>query len=81
MPLILLGSLHRVDLATHKNLFAEQEEMVMEDQEGSGEVIEDQATLVGSTDQLIPWPQDWVGCFLGGLDGLGWVGGLGHVGC
>ena len=73
VPLIPLGSLHRVDLATYKNLFMEQEELQMEDQDYAGEVV-DQEAIVGNTDQLIPFPQDWVGSWAGWVGWVGWVG-------
>ena len=91
MPLIPLGSLHKVDLATHKNLFAEQEDVVMEDQEHVCEVVDQE--IVGNKDQLIPFPQDWVGTWVGpagwvrwvgwalwGVDCIGGLGGLGGLG-
>ena len=65
VPLIPLGALHRVDLATHKGLFAEQEEVAMEDQDYAGEAAVDHDVILGSKDQMIPFPQDWVGIWVG----------------
>ena len=91
VPLIPLGSLLRIDPATHKNLFAEQDEVAMEDQEHVGEIVDQE--IVCSKDQLIPFPQDWVGTWvepvgwvrwvgwaLWGVDCIGGLGGLGGLG-
>ena len=72
VPLIPLGSLLRVDLATHKSLFAEQQEVVMEDQEHVGEAVDQE--IVGNKDQLIPFPLDWVGTWVGPAGWVRWVG-------
>ena len=91
VPLIPVASLLKVDIATHKNLFAEQEEVMMEDQEQAGELAD--VEIVSNKDQLIPFPQDWVGTWvepvgwvrwvgwaLWGVDCIGGLGGLGGLG-
>ena len=62
VPLIPSAALHKVDLPTHRSLFAEQEEVVMED--GDGDEAVDKEVIAGK-DMMIPFPQDWVGSWVG----------------
>ena len=55
VPLLPVPSLHKIDAATHSALFAEQDEVRMEDVEGG----EDQEVII-PRDQMIPFPQDWI---------------------
>ena len=43
----------------------------MEDQDPTGEEELEQEVIVGNKDQLIPFPQDWVGTWFGRVGGLG----------
>ena len=57
VPLIPLASLHRVDVATQKAMFAEQDEVGMDEVDDTDAAPA--VDMVLGKDQMIPFPQDW----------------------
>ena len=60
VPLIPIANLPKVDVATHTAIFADQEEVGMEEMDPS-ESLPAAPEVILAKNQMVPFPQDWVG--------------------